>query len=201
MSEVLLWTGEVCEPSRPEILRYMGEKAPSEAVLQLLDACMEETRNSFSQRVCYASYPMVCKEGCIDLGFCKTESKDLAKCLKNCDRAVVFAATVGMETDRLVAKYGRISPAKALCMQAIGTERIEALCDAFCASLRQSLLPNECLRPRFSPGYGDLPIEMQREIFSTLDCQRKIGLYLRESLLMSPTKSVTAIVGIGKEDL
>lgn len=51
-------------------------------------------------------------------------------------------------------------------------------------------------RPRFSPGYGDLPINMQKDIFAALDCPRKIGLSLNESLLMSPSKSVTAIIGV-----
>ena len=50
--------------------------------------------------------------------------------------------------------------------------------------------------PRFSPGYGDFPLEAQKDIFRTLDCSRKIGLTLNESLLMSPSKSVTAIVGL-----
>ena len=53
------------------------------------------------------------------------------------------------------------------------------------------------LRQRFSPGYGDLPLQAQRAIFDALQCHKEIGLYLNESLLMSPTKSVTAIVGIG----
>jgi len=56
------------------------------------------------------------------------------------------------------------------------------------------------LKPRFSPGYGDLPLETQREIFDVLDCSRRIGLMLNDSLLMSPTKSVTAFVGVGGEE-
>ena len=54
------------------------------------------------------------------------------------------------------------------------------------------------IRPRFSPGYGDLPIEIQKDIFRALDCPRRIGLTLNENLLMSPTKSVSAIIGIVK---
>lgn len=54
-------------------------------------------------------------------------------------------------------------------------------------------------RPRFSPGYGDLPLSAQREIFAVLDCGKRIGLMLNDSLLMSPSKSVTAFVGIGGE--
>ncbi len=52
-------------------------------------------------------------------------------------------------------------------------------------------------RPRFSPGYGDLTLLAQKDIFAVLDCGKRIGLTLNDSLLMSPSKSVTAFVGIG----
>ena len=109
----------------------------------------------------------------------------------------MFAATVGLELDRLIARHSRLSPARALALQAYGAERIESLCDAFLRNV-QSECASEgiTLRPRFSPGYGDLPLSFQRTLFETLDCARKIGLTLNESLLMSPTKSVTAIVGL-----
>ena len=81
-------------------------------------------------------------------------------------------------------------------LQAIGAERLESFCDIFCRDI--SCEYNEKLRPRVSPGYGDIPLSMQKEIFSALDCSRKIGLSLNASLLMTPTKSVTAIVGIGE---
>ena len=132
----------------------------------------------------------------VDLGLTSVESKALAKNLKNCRRAVIFGATVGMEIDRRIARYSAVSPVKALVFQAIGAERIEALCDVFCQSIKNDLSDGEKLCPRFSPGYGDLSIEFQREIFSLLGCERRIGLTLNESLVMSPSKSVTAIVGI-----
>ena len=44
--------------------------------------------------------------------------------------------------------------------------------------------------------YGDLDFEEAVSIFAVLDCPRRIGLSLNESLLMSPTKSVTAIIGL-----
>ena len=56
------------------------------------------------------------------------------------------------------------------------------------------------LRPRFSPGYGDLPLEVQKSVFAVLDCPRKIGLSLNDSLLMSPSKSVTAFAGITENE-
>ena len=57
-------------------------------------------------------------------------------------------------------------------------------------------IPGKTLAARFSPGYGDLPLEFQREIFRALDVPRRIGVSLGSSCLMSPSKSVTAIVGI-----
>ena len=94
--------------------------------------------------------------------------------------------------DRLIAKYNRISPSKALIFQAIGAERAESLCDLFCDEMKEKYSTN----PRYSPGYGDLPLDIQRDIFAVLDCPRKIGLTLNDSLLMSPSKSVTAIIGV-----
>ena len=53
------------------------------------------------------------------------------------------------------------------------------------------------LKPRFSAGYGDLPLAVQKAIFSALELSQRIGLTLNESLLMTPSKSVTAIFGLG----
>ena len=132
-------------------------------------------------------------ENGLDLGFARTNSRDLAKNLDGCEHAVVFCATVGHGIDRLIRKYSVVSPAKAVVLQGLGAERIEALCDLFCAELEAN---GSTTRPRFSPGYGDLSLELQRDIFRLLDCQRQIGVTLGDSLLMSPSKSVTAIIGV-----
>ena len=85
----------------------------------------------------------------------------------------------------------------SVCLQAIGAERIEALCNAFSLEMKNEYAKSgRSLRPRFSAGYGDLPLELQREIFNALGCERRIGLTLNDSLIMSPSKSVTAIIGI-----
>ena len=125
------------------------------------------------------------------------ESQALARNLKKCTRVLLFAATVGLELDRLIAKYSKLSPSRALVLQALGAERVEALCDAFLSDLKPFYREaGLSMRPRFSPGYGDLPLEVQKDFFALLDCHRKIGLSLNDSLLMSPTKSVTAVVGL-----
>jgi cobalamin-dependent methionine synthase I len=81
-------------------------------------------------------------------------------------------------------------------MQAIGAERIEALCDVVCAELKEIY---GSVGDRFSPGYGDFSLTAQRDIFTMLGCEKRIGLTLNDSLLMSPTKSVTAIIGLKKQ--
>ena len=185
-----------------EVLRYMGVTGDAdEAVLALLNSCLEEAENVFTPRVCYREQE-ICREGdAIALGFARVQSASLSKNLDGCEGIVLFAATVGLGIDRVIATYTRTSPARAVCMQAVGAERIEALCDTFCKDLQATYAKNgKVLRPRFSPGYGDLPLELQKDIFNALDCPKRIGLTLNDSMLMSPTKSVTAIVGLKERD-
>ena len=182
-----------------EILRYAGVRGEAPELENVMHRCLDEAAGQLTYRVCWREFDIAFHDGGTDLGFAWTDSADLARNLRGCERAVVFGATVGLELDRLIARYSRLSPAKAVMLQAIGAERIEALCDEFCRQLGESERQRGCtLRPRFSPGYGDLPLGLQRDIFAALNCQKAIGLTLNESLLMSPTKSVTAIVGIAQ---
>ena len=180
-----------------EILRYAGCKEISGETAALTKECIGETENKLTYKVCYCRLSVEVRGNLCDFGLFSFSSEKLALNLSGCKSAVLFAATVGVEIDRLIAKYSRISPAKALMLGAIGAERIEALCDAFCADVAAEY--NLKLKPRFSPGYGDLPIECQKDIFSILSPEKHIGLFLTDSLLMSPSKSVTAIVGLAEE--
>ncbi len=185
--------------NRREILRYAACREPNAQTERLLDGCIAETAGKLHGRVCWRSFPVQEGPAGLELGFLRTSSQALRENLRGCSEVCVFAATLGLELDRLLARYSRLSPARALLLQALGAERIEALCDVFCAQLRgEAEKVGLFLQPRFSPGYGDFPLETQRAIFRVLDCQRKIGLTLNESLLMSPSKSVTALVGVGK---
>ncbi len=173
-----------------EVLRYAGCRAADEATAALLQACIAETAEKVSARACMVTMPVLTEGNVCCLGEWRVTSASLAKLLANCREAVVFAATIGVEMDRLIAKYSRVSPSRAVMLQALGAERIEALCDCVSADCGATTA-------RFSPGYGDLPLEAQRALFRLLQPERNIGLCLNDSLLMSPTKSVTAIVGRG----
>lgn len=176
--------------NRAEILRYMQAQSDPQTE-DLITVCLQEAETVLQYRICYAEYPVRLRPDGVDAGFAVFPSRDLAKNLRDCPRTLVFAATVGEGIDRLIRRYQYISPSKALCFSAIGSERVEAICAEFC---REKAL-SAPLRPRFSPGYGDLALEWQHALFRALDCPRRIGLTLTESCLMSPTKSVTAFVG------
>ena len=182
-----------------EILRYMGCKEADPEVLKLVEGCINEVRSSLTYRVCYRQFTITEKDGSLDLAFVVSQSEGLRRNLGGCKSLILFAATIGLEIDRLIAKYGRLSPSKALCFQAIGAERIESLCKSFNDDMKKTLAKSGFgTRPRFSPGYGDFPLEVQKDVFRVLNPAKNIGLSLNDSLLMTPSKSVTAIIGISE---
>ena len=195
MSAVWLWQTNLPPVDVREALRYAGVKEPAPEMNGLLQECVQLCQNLLTPRVCYRFYPVTREDG-LDLGFAKTNSSALRRNLAGCNEIVLFAATIGLEMDRLIARYAHLSPSKSVMLQAIGAERIESLCDAFENEL---IRQGHELGTRFSPGYGDLPLDLQRDVFAALDCPRQIGVSLNESLLMSPSKSVSAIIGLNGE--
>ena len=174
---------------RAEVARYAG--CPKGEEPPLLAECLAEAEGAVRSRVAWACFPVRFTEDGLDLGFAETASRDLMRNLLGCEKIVLFAATAGAGMDQLTRKYARLSPAKAQLFQAIGAERAETLCDAFCRDFGKDVP----LRPRFSPGYGDLPLTLQREVFAALNLEKTLGLTLGENLLITPTKTVTAIAG------
>lgn len=180
-----------------EIMRYMGCHEASLQTLDLIDQCIGEIKDKLSYKVCFRSMSMEEFLACGENENMPFGSSALCKNLDGCICVIIFAATIGIGMDRLINRYSRISPVKALCFQAIGAERIESLCNLFNKELKEEKAKEGLLiRPRFSPGYGDFPLSVQKEFFRLLECPRKIGLTLNDSLLMSPSKSVTAVIGI-----
>lgn len=185
-----------------EVWRYSGYLGLAESVdeelKKLFNEVKEELKNSFSYKACYRRMNITWEDDMPQLPFA-VDSKDLAKCITGSSEIVLFAVTIGLDIDRMIARYQRFSPTKALLMQAYGAERVEVLCDVFCNEIK-AMVAEEGLScsARFSPGYGDLPLEVQKDVFRLLDCNRQIGVALNESLLMTPSKSVTALFGIGE---
>lgn len=118
--------------------------------------------------------------------FCEVKSSDLACNLKNCDRVFIVAVTLGLKVDRFLRQESVKSTADLLFADAVASALVEALCDKV-----QEILPADT-KPRFSPGYGDLPLSLQKPILNFLKTD---GITLTETNLMIPTKSVTFIAG------
>ncbi len=179
--------------SRREILGYLGATGTIDAKLNaLIESCLDEMLSVITFRVCYEEFPYKKKEDLLDLGFATVKSADLAMRLEGCTSIILLAATLGIGADRLISRYSMTEPSRAVVLQATASAVIEAALDRFCREISK----DNMARDRFSCGYGDLPLELQRDIFSALDCERAIGLTLNASCLMSPSKSVTAIIGI-----
>ena len=178
-------------PDMREILRYAGVREADEATLALLGDCIREAEGVISPAVCFREYPAEIEGDECSLGFAEVRSHALARNLDGCGSVILFAATLGIQADRFILRYSKISPSRAVLLDAFFTERIEALCDTF----EKEMTKGKESRPRFSAGYGDLPLDLQKDIFRALSPEKHIGLTLNESLLMSPTKSVTAIIG------
>lgn len=196
---------EVLPLNEREVWRYAGYRGLTneitEELKQILKQVMDELKQVCTYKVCYRRMDIRWKNDMPLLPFPST-SKNLAKCLRGSSQIVLFAATIGLEIDRYIARYQKLSPVKALIAQAYGAERIENLCDTFCNEIQDMVMKEGyCCSTRYSPGYGDLPLETQVEIFKLLDCSRQIGISLNSSLLMSPSKSVTAIMGLGEQGM
>lgn len=122
------------------------------------------------------------------------EGKSIKKLLAPCNKCVVMAITVGFELDMKIAALGSSSPALSLLADAAASSAVEDACDACCESIESEL--GVKLTPRFSPGYGDLPMNIQPALLTLTNARRDLGLTVGAGCMLSPIKSVTAIAGI-----
>lgn len=180
--------------NRREALRYLrvrGEPAPE--IDALLDRAAETLCGVALPKACCRRLPLRAEGDRLDFGVFGLQSTALAKNLAGCGEVFLFAATLGFGVDRLLLRLQKSEPSFALAFDAWCSAAVESWCDEVNAKLGE----NETLRPRFSPGYGDVPLSLQRDVLAALDAQRKLGITLSDTFFMTPLKSVTAFVGIG----
>jgi hypothetical protein len=115
--------------------------------------------------------------------------------LPECTHAALLLCTLGLPFDGLLRTQQARSMAKAALLDACGSVLVEEACDRAEDTLR-SRYPGLYLTDRFSPGYGDLPLSLQPLLLHALDAEKQAGVYLTDSCLMNPSKTVTAIVGL-----
>ena len=197
-----------------EIYRYLGyqSRVPDENVLREVDRCLEELREAVTPRFVYRQYPIERfftdnierpfldeKPGTelLSIAGMKIQSRSLCRNLRDCKSAYLMAATLGIGPDRLIARASVAKMSRAVILQAAAAAMIEAWCD----EVNQKIIKEAedqglYCRPRFSPGYGDFSLEYQKDFAQILRIQKEIGVSLTQSLLMMPSKSVTAVIGL-----
>ncbi len=161
-----------------------------------IDACFEELKKvvdcKFVSMRCKVKYR---EKDCLDVGFGDFKSSTLIKNLKGSGEVFIFAVTLGHGVDRLLVQHSLVSPAKYFITDALASSMAESA-----ANLADKLIKGDIpCRPRFSPGFGDLTLDVQQGILELLNAQRLLGITTNTSFMMSPGKSVTAIMGIENE--
>lgn len=194
---------EIGDIDRREVLRYLGYrgKEGDPQTQALVEACLKELGAVCQPRHLTRVFPLVRgEEGALDLGAFRTVSRNLSHNLKDCEQVILFAATLGTGADHLIRKYERLQMSRAVVMQAASAAMIEEYCDQVCTRIRQE--QEEAgwyTRPRFSPGYGDFPLSCQSSLLGALEAGKRIGIKLTDSLLMMPSKSVSAVMGLSRK--
>ena len=184
-----------------EMFRYMGYggKEPDPEVASEAELCLARLLEETEPKTVWRRYPLELKSGdIVRIEGMEIRSSALYRNLAGCREVFLMAATLGLAPDRMTARAqaaGRVS--RAVMLQAAAAALIEEVCDELNEQLRlETAREGKTLRPRFSPGYGDFSLEHQRELFRILELQKRIGVTLTEHLLMMPSKSVTAVIGI-----
>ena len=181
---------------------YRGDSLKDENVELMVKKCCAVIHQALMPQAVYEEFDLKMENTadsekiCVQFADIKLLTKDLGFNLKNCRKIIVFAATVGPKVDMLVRRSQANGSAEAAVMQGTGAMFIESFADKLNKKLCDEALARgfKC-HPRYSPGYGDVPLEFQKEIFRLLPCE-KIGLTLMDSLIMAPEKSVTAFIGL-----
>ena len=107
-----------------------------------------------------------------------------------------MAVTLGIGVDNIIRKAQVTDMALAVMLDSGASVLVEQLCDDFERYIDERV--DGYTTGRFSPGYGDSPLELQKTVVSYVDGGRRIGLNVTASNLLVPRKSVTALIGVAE---
>lgn len=189
--------------SKSEAARYMGVRGvPDEQTQRLLDEAERLVREGIAPKYVYREAAVAFGEDGVHIEGMSAPltGNDIKKHLTGCTRAVILAATMTADADKLIRQAGVRGMAEALAADCICSAAVEQVCDRAEKEIFAGR-DNEFRTWRFSPGYGDLPLSLQRDVLLYLNAARRIGLTVTENCLMLPSKSVTAIIGVSDSDL
>lgn len=171
-----------------EVLYYM-RAGQDESAIEIAKEGIALVRKVADCKIVYDTFSFTRTEESVTIGSWTIRSKSLSKHLKDCKQVVVFGATVGIGVDRVITASGTRSATLGLATDSAGGVLVEAVCDKLEEKLGAHVF-------RYSPGYGDFPLSDQKAMTEFLQLQKSIGVTLTDGLMLRPTKSVTAIIGI-----
>ena len=180
-----------------EAMRYLGAGEGDDALRRQLAAVASELTAALEPRYVYRVFDLARENGDILLAGTgvRLTGATASIMLAQCRRAALLACTLGSGFDTLLRKEQARDMGRAVMLDACGSAWVESGCNAAEEELR-ARLPGLFLTDRFSPGYGDLPLDIQPAVCAALDAGRRVGIHVSDSFLMNPMKSVTAVIGI-----
>lgn len=176
-----------------EAVRYLGgaRVKMNAAMEQLLTDCEEQVLAEAAPKYLYKVKDLPCED--------LMAGEDLSMHLAGCRQAVLICATLGAGIDRMLRVEQVKDMSRAVVLDALASVAIEQVCKQV-DTLIADRFPDLFQTFRFSPGYGDYPIEMQKYFLTELDAPKKIGLTTNDNYLLIPTKSVTAVLGLSETE-
>ena len=182
---------------KSELLRYLGYKGQEYGenidrnIDRAISICLEQiTPRSIIKKYALVKEPLSLKGANMTL-----QGNDIAQHLEDCNEVYILGATVGFEIEKTVNKLMNENPLLGVIVDSASICAIESYCDDLCEELQRQ--NSKQLTWRFSCGYGDFPLSQQKDFVRLLETQKRIGVFINEgSFMMTPQKSVTAIVGI-----
>ena len=182
--------------NRAEVLRYLGYKGigADETINSLIDECEAEVLKAAVPRYVYRVVDVT--QGVRLEGTSVTlKGNSIKEHLKGCNKAALIAVTISDGIDRMLRVMQASDLAKAVISDSMASAAIEQVCDKVEAVIKEEL-PEYNQTFRFGIGYGDLPLSQQGEFLKILNAPKLIGLNIGKTDMMTPTKSVTAVIGL-----
>ncbi|WP_312640446.1 vitamin B12 dependent-methionine synthase activation domain-containing protein [Hydrogenoanaerobacterium sp.] len=187
-----------------EVLRYLGCSKESSAMTALAESCSAELLAAAVPRWLYRVFDLIPaeNESGVALAQCGfvLPGADITALLKHCEQAVLLCATLSLGVDNLLRRAQLTDMSRGVVLDSCATAAVEVLCDQVQAEIEVQF-PGCYFTMRYSPGYGDLPLTIQKDFLQLLDAPKQIGLCATESCILTPHKSVTAVIGIAKQPI
>ncbi len=180
-----------------QALRYLGVQRPDKDTAQAVARMARQVEAWAAPRWVYRVFSVSAEENgaaCPEAGLV-LPGKLASGMLRECQSAALLACTLGAEFDRRLLALQARDMAQAVMADACGSAWVEAGCDEAEREIAAAQA-NLYLTDRFSPGYGDLPLTLQPSLLRAVNAEKRLGVYAAPSLMLTPLKTVTAIIGL-----